>query len=468
MLRPYVFMPASLGPSVPAPLRVCVQIRPTVTDLKRSLRLFDGLAMVVGIMVGSGIFRTPGLVAAQLGRSWLTFVAWVLGGALAFLGALCFAKLATRHPRAGGKYVYVREAFGARAGFVVGWVEALGMYTAAIAAIGVAAAEFLVRLTGSGTAAIPWLGAALVALFTGVNLIGVASGRWVQNLVTAAKLLALGGVVVVAFARGTGAGWHGALPGAPAGWGVWVAVALAAHPVIWTYYGYPDLAKIAGEVVDPSRTLPRVLLGGLAATAALYLALNAAFLQVLPLERIAASNLVAADVMDTLVGARGGALVAGLALLVVLASLNGNVFVTPRVLFGLARDGLAPAALARVNAGGTPWVAMLAIGVFAMALAATGTFELLLGLAIVQVLVIDSWAVIGLFRLRRRDGPAPFSVPGYPWLPLLFVAVYAALFAGTVRAQPKLVAAALGMLLVAYGLSWTAKGGDGNGRQGRQ
>jgi APA family basic amino acid/polyamine antiporter len=285
-------------------------------------------------------------------------------------------------------------------------------------------------------------------------------------VVTAAKLLALGGVVVIAFARGTGAGWHeeSALPGAPAGWGVWVAIALAAHPVIWTYYGYPDLAKIAGEVVDPSRTLPRVLLGGLAATAALYLALNAAFLQVLPLERIAASNLVVADVMAALVGARGGALVAGLALLVVLASLNGNVFVTPRVLFGLARDGLAPAALARVNAGGTPWVAMLAIGVFAIALAATGTFELLLGLAIVQVLVIDSWAVIALFRLRARDGPAPFSVPGYPWTPLLFVAVYAALLVGTVRAQPKLVAGAAALLVGAYALSWTVIGGTGRQR----
>src|SRR5437016_4248496 len=100
-----------------------------MADLRRSLRLFDGLAMVVGIMVGSGIFRTPGLVAGQLGRPWLTFVAWVLGGALAFLGALCFAELATRHPQAGGKYVYVREAFGPRAGFVVGWVESVGMYT---------------------------------------------------------------------------------------------------------------------------------------------------------------------------------------------------------------------------------------------------------------------------------------------------------------------------------------------------
>src|SRR6266513_1424955 len=424
-----------------------------MTDLKRSLRLADGLAMVVGMTVGAGIFRTPGIVAARLGRPGLTFVVWVLGAGLAFLGALCFAELTTRQPRAAGKYAFVREAFGARAGFVVGWVEALGTNGVAIAAIGVAAGEFLVRLSG-------WPAA--------ITVVGVASGRWVQNVVPAAKLLALGGVVVIAFARGTGAGWHGGLPGAPVGWGVWVAVALAAHPVIWTYYGYPDLAKIAGEVMDPSRTLPRVLLGGLVATAVLYLALNAAFLQVLPLERIAASNLVAADVIGPLVGARGGALVAGLALLVVLASLNGNVFVTPRVLFGLARDGLAPGALARVNAGGTPWVAMLAIGVFAIALAATGTVELLLGLAIVQVLVIDSWAVIGLFRLRGRDGPAPFSVPGYPWLPLLFVAVYAALFAGTVRAQPRLVAGALAMLGVAYGLSWAAKGGDGNGRQVRQ
>src|SRR6266566_3143705 len=269
MLRPYVF-----------PCRFSRRM----TDLKRSLRLTDGLAMVVGMTVGAGIFRTPGIVAARLGRP-----------GLAFLGALCFAELTTRQPRAAGKYAFVREAFGTRAGFVVGWVEALGTNGVAIAAIGVAAGEFLVRLLGWPPALIAPLGAGLVALFTGINLVGVASGRWVQNVVTAAKLLALGGVVVIAFARGTGAGWHGALPGAPVGLGVWVAIALAAHPVIWTYYGYHDLAKIAGEVVDPSHTLPRILLGGLAASGVLYLALNGAFLQVLPLERIAASNLVASD-----------------------------------------------------------------------------------------------------------------------------------------------------------------------------
>src|SRR2546422_1055246 len=295
--------------------------------------------MVVGIMVGSGIFRTPGLVAAQLGRPWLTFVAWTAGGALAFLGALLFAELATRLPRAGGKYVYAREAFGPRAGFVVGWVEALGMYAAAIAAIGVAAGEFLVRLAGWPAAVTPWAGVGFVALFTAINLVGVASGRWVQNLVTAAKVLALGGVVVIALVHGTGSGWHGVLAGAPRGAAVWGALAVAFQSVIWTYYGYVDAAKIAEEVVNPGRTLPRVFLGGIALAAALYLLLNAAFFNVLPLERVAASNLVAADAATAIFGARGGKVIAALAPIVVLASLHGNVLLTPRRLFRLARGG---------------------------------------------------------------------------------------------------------------------------------
>src|SRR2546429_657240 len=362
------------------PCFFCCTFSGRMTELKRSLRLTDGLAMVVGMTVGAGIFRTPGIVAARLGRRGLTFVVWVLGAALAFLGALCFAELTTRQPSAAGKYVFVREAFGPRAGFVTGWVEALGTNGVAIAAIGVAGGEFLVRLSGWPPALTAPLGAGLVALFTGVNLIGVASGRWVQNLVTAAKLLALGGVVVVAFARGTGAGWHGELADPPRGAAGWAALGLAAQSVIWTYYGYPDAAKIAEEVVDPGRTLPRVLLGGIAIVTALYLLLNAAFLHVLPLAQIAGSNLVAADVANAIVGAKAGAVVAALALLVVLASLNGNIFVTPRVLFGLAREGLAPGALARGDGGGTPCVAMLPVGAGAGAVAADRTIAQLIRL----------------------------------------------------------------------------------------
>lgn len=428
-----------------------------MTELKKSLSLVDGLAMVVGITVGSGIFRTPGLVAARLGRPGLTFVAWILGAGLALLGALCFAELTTRLPRAGGKYVYIREAFGRRGAFVVGVMESLAINGAAIAAIGVAAGEFLIRLAGWSPGRAQAVGAGFVALFTAINLWGVQSGRWVQNVVTAAKVLALGGVVVVAFARGTGAGWHGAIAEAPHGWAVWGALAAASPAVIWTYYGYPDLAKIAEEVVDPGRTLPRLFLGGLAIVAALYLLLNAAFLQVLPIEQIAASKLVAADVATAILGARGGAVVAALALLVVLASLNGNIFVTPRVLFGLARDRLAPAVLVEVNPGGTPWVAMLLVGAVAIALAATGTFERLIGLAIVWILVIDGWAVLALFRLRRRDPPAPFNVPFYPWVPLALFAVYAALFVGTAVAQPVLIVEAVAVLVAVYGLSWMVR-----------
>jgi len=434
--------------------------RPVSIELKRSLRVFDGLAMIVGIMIGSGIFRTPGLVARELGRPWLTFVAWLLGGVLALLGALVFAELATRHPRAGGKYVYAREAFGPRAGFVVGWVEGLAIYTAAIAAIGVAGAEFIARIAGWPAGSVRWIAIALVGGFTGINLLGVSSGRWAQNVITAAKVLALAAVVVLAFAAGTGAGWHGTLPGAPTGGALFAALAVAAQSVIWSYYGSVDAAKIAEEVVDPGRTLPRVLLLGIAIVTALYLLLNAAFLHVLPFAQIAASNLVAGDVATAVFGARGGVIMAVLALLVVLASLNGNVFVTPRVIFGLARDGLGPAVLTRVNAGATPWTATALIGAVSMALAASGTFTQLLALAIVLILLIDGAAAASLFVLRTRQPDAPFRVPLYPVVPAAFLLVYVALFVGTAMTQTGLAAIAVAVLVAAWLLSWLVRDGQ--------
>ncbi len=406
--------------------------------------------MVVGIMIGSGIFRTPGEVAQQLGRPWLTFVAWSLGGVLAFLGALCFAELATRLPKAGGKYVYAREAFGRRAGFVIGWVEGLVTYSAAIAAFGVVTGEFVGRLGGFSGGVTRWVGVAAVGLFVAINIIGVAPGRWVQNLVTVAKVVALGGVVVVAFAAGNGVGWKGALPNAPTGLALFGALAVAFHSVIWTYYGYQEAGKFAEEVIDPERTLPRVFLFGIAIAAALYLLLNAAFLQVLPFEQIAASNLVPGDVAIAIFGVKGGVIVSVLALLVVLASLNGNVFVTPRVIFGLARDGLGPAVFARVNAGGTPWTAMLLVGGTSMVLAATGTFGVLLAMAIAFILVIDSIAVASIFILRTRTPEAPFRVPLYPWLPALFIGVYIALLVGTAIEMPRVALFAALVLAGSY------------------
>jgi APA family basic amino acid/polyamine antiporter len=421
-----------------------------VTELGRTLRLGDSLAMVVGIIVGSGIFRTPGLIAAELGRPWLTFVAWLLGAAVALLGALVFAELATRRPRAGGKYVFVMETFGRRAGFVVGWTEGLVIYPAAIAAIGVVCGEYTGRLIGLPAGATRWVGVAFVVLVAGVNLLGVRTGRWVQNVVTSAKVLALGAVVVIALAAGTGAGWTGGLPDAPTGVATLVALASASQAVLWTYYGYPEVAKIAEEVVDPDRTIPRAFFLGIAIVAGLYLLLNAAFLHVLPFETVAASNLVAGDMATVMFGARGGVVMAMIALLVVLASLNGNVFATPRVFFGLARDGLAPAGLVRVNRGGTPWTATVAVGVVAAALAASGTFEWLLALSITLVVAVDGFTTLALFRYRARAPNAAFRVPGYPLTPTLFLAIYAALLIGAAVATPRSTGVALLVLAATY------------------
>jgi APA family basic amino acid/polyamine antiporter len=449
-------IPAAVGRGAPLARRIGLGRIPVVdgeTRLRRSLRVFDGLAMVVGITVGSGIFRTPGLVAARLGRPWLTFVAWILGGMVSLVGALIFAELSTRHPRAGGKYVYAGEAFGPRVAFAIGSLEA-GIYCVAIAAMGVVCGEYLARLVGAKESVIPVFGACLVLLLVGVNLAGVAFGRWTQNLATAAKVLALAGVVVVSAFAGSGTRWtSSSLPGAPKGLAVLGALALAFQPVLWTYYGYLDASKIAEEVVDPTRALPRIFLWCIGLVTGLYLLLNAAFLNVLPLDQIAASPLVAGDVMARLFGGWAGSATALLALLVVLACLNANVFVTPRVVYGLARDGLAPRVLARVNRGGTPWIATLVVGAVSVVLAATGSFSRLLSLAILLILVTDGFMVIVLFRLRMRDPDSPFRMPLYPWLAWLFLAIYALLFAAGAADQPGLACISAATLAAAYGMA---------------
>jgi basic amino acid/polyamine antiporter, APA family len=425
--------------------------------LRQSLKTSDGLALVVGIMIGSGIFRTPGLVAQMLGRPWLTFVAWALGGAVAFLGALVFAELATRFPQAGGKYVYARETWGRRAGFVFGWLEALGIYAVAIAAIAVVGGEYVARLFALPDEWARVLGAGFVVLFTALNLVGVAAGRFVQNVTTAAKVGTLLIVVALAFRSGTGAGWTGSLPNAPSGGAAFAALAIAFQGVIWTYYGYIDGAKVAEEVKDPDRSLPRIFLIGTLGVMTVYLLLNAAFLHALPFEKVAASKLVAGDVALKLFGPQGDAVITALALLVVLAGLNGNIFVVPRVIFGLSRDGLGPRVFTKVNAGGTPWTAMLLVGAVSAAIAVSGTFEQLFSLAITLVLVTDGAMVVALFRLRAR-GPSPFTVPLSPWLPAAFLIVYAVLFVTAAAKQPGTTAIALGVLAASYVLARVSVG----------
>jgi APA family basic amino acid/polyamine antiporter len=349
--------------------------------------------------------------------------------------------------------VFARESFGRRAGFVAGWIEVL-TYCSAVAAIGVVSGDYLSRLVGWPPRAASTVGVLLILTLTGVHLVGVRLGTMAQNLVTGAKVLALLGVLVVAAFAGSGAGWHGTLPGAPTGLALFGAMAVAFQSVIWSYYGYPDAAKIAEELKDPDRSLPRVFLGGIATVTALYLLLNVAFVHVLPFARIATSTLVAGDAAEAMFGPRGGAVVSALALLVMLSSLHGNLFVTPRVVFGLSRDELGPRVLSKVNPGGTPWTALLLVSFISVVLAATGTFERLLSLAITFILVTDGFMVLVLFRLRAVRPTAPFHVPFYPWVPLLFLGTYALLLVGALVQQPGITLAGLAVLALVGALSW--------------
>ncbi len=423
------------------------------SGLLRILGFWDGLAVAVGVIIGSGILRTPGIVAGQLGRPAAIFVVWILAGLLSLGSALALAELVALLPRVGGKYVYAREAFGPLAGFVTGWSELLtrGMGAAAKTVV---MAEYVVRLAGGGSTRVL---APLVALgFALLHWFGLRPVRAFQNAATAAKVAILLGVTALAFALGPGFDWEApaAAPITALGW--LAAFALALQLVTFTYYGYDEALKIAEEIRDPQRNLPRVLAFGILIAAAIYLAMNAAFLYVLSPAEMAGSPLVAADVAARLVGSAGDALITIAALLVLVSSLNVNFLSLPRVGLALAQDGLAFRPMARVSREGAPRAALLVSTAIVLAVAPLGSFQSLILVIMWIVLAVDGLVILGLFRLRRAhpEWPRPFRVPFYPALPALILVVYAALLVGVTISYPGLSAVAATVLGVLGLVGW--------------
>jgi APA family basic amino acid/polyamine antiporter len=411
----------------------------------RILGFWDGLAVAVGVIIGSGILRTPGIVAGSLGEPAAIFGVWILAGLLSLASALALGELVALLPRVGGKYVYTREAFGPVAGFVTGWSELLTRGMAA-AAKTVVIAEYLVRLAGGGSIR---LLAPIVALgFALLHWFGLRPVRALQNVATLAKVAILLGVTALAFTLGSGFDWKApaATPVTALGW--LGAFALAFQLVTFTYYGYDESLKIAEEIRDPQRNLPRVLAIGILIVAGIYLALNAGFLYVLSPAEMAGSPLVAADVAGRLVGSAGDILVTVAALLVLVSSLNVNFLSLPRVGLAMAQDGLAPGRMARVSPEGAPRFALLIATAIVLAVAPLGSFESLILVVMWIVLAVDGFVIFGLFRLRRihPEWPRPFRVPLYPLLPALVLVVYAALLAGVTVSYPALSALAAGLL----------------------
>jgi APA family basic amino acid/polyamine antiporter len=385
-----------------------------------------GLAGSVGGTIGAGILRTPGLVAAQLHTPWLVLLAWLIGGVYALLGAICIAELAASLPRAGGWYVYAKQAFGRRAGWLVGWTDWLA-HCIGLAWVATTVGELLAGWIPAEWAA-NWQGQTLalvmLSLFSAIQLLGVRAGGASQELLSLVKAVAFLGLALASFVLPTPAAELGAndpallVPQSPA---LAVGAVLALQAVITTFDGWASPVYFAEEFTEPSHDLPRSLIGGVLAVLALYLLINGALLHVLPLPVLSQANLPAADAARSLMGARGGQAIAAVALVSLLGLINTVVMAAPRILYGLSRDRLMPAFLSRVNPGGTPTVAVLLTSSCAGLLVLTGSFDALLGMGAVLYVGLPLSGIAAQLWLRQQqpDLPRPFLSWGYPVTPWL-------------------------------------------------
>jgi APA family basic amino acid/polyamine antiporter len=455
-------------------------------SLERRLGPWDAAAIVISNVIGVGIFITPGFIATLLPNRAAILGVWALGGVLALFGALAYAELAARQPEAGGEYVYLREAFGGLAAFLTGWTSFVAGFSGAIAAGGVGVAAYLNRLIpGVGnpaplaawhigplsiTLSIRAIVAIIVILALAlVQMRGVGLGRVLQNSLTMLKVIALLLFAAVGFLV-TGANGHpGAFPGdAPVRATSWL---LALVPVMFSYSGWNAAVYVAEEIKQPVRNVPRALLIGTVGTVALYLALNALYLRVVPQDQFAGGVAVGEVAAERLFGPAASVLFAVVAVVILLSSLSAMTTAGPRVYFAMARDGAFVPAAARVHPRyRTPAIAIIAQAIWSSLLVLSGTFEQLLTYTGFGVILFSALAVLSLFFVRRTATEAAvFRAWGYPWAPGLFCVVGFAIVVNTfVDPQGRGVAVA-GLGVMAAGIPiywWVKKKGRGQRAEG--
>jgi APA family basic amino acid/polyamine antiporter len=416
---------------------------------------------VIGGIIGGGIFRTPAAVAERVGSPPLILAAWVAGGVVALIGALCFAELGQRRPRAGGGYVYLRETWGPLPAFLYGWALLLVIASGAIAAIAVTFADYALALTGLPARFTLPLAIAAILFVSAVNYLGVRPGAVVQNLFTLLKLAALAALVAIGLAAGLP-------PAAPPPPGAPTAFGAALVPILFTYGGWQQTNFIAEEMVDPERDLPRALVLGVAVVVAVYLLANLAYLHVLGARGLAASTAPAADAMRKVLGPVGGTLIAGGIAVSTFGFLNLVILVTPRVFQAMAADGLFLPRLARLHpVRRTPAAAIALQAFWASVLVLSGSFSQLVDYVAFADWIFFGLTAAGLFVYRARDRaqsittPAgAFRVPGYPWTPALFVAAAIFVVASSVAANPRNTVIGTGLLALGVPVYWYwARGG---------
>ncbi|HEX5473692.1 MAG TPA: amino acid permease [Vicinamibacterales bacterium] len=436
--------------------------------LERRLGAFDAAAIVISNVIGGGIFFVPVVVAQMIPDPAGILGVWLLGGALAFAGAMAYAELAALRPRAGGEYVYLREAFGPAAGFLTGWTSFVAGFSGAIAASAVALAGYIGRFVPAAgddraLVSLPMAGGALtlspktivalavIAALSAIHVRGLGPGRLLQNLLAGVKVCALAVFVALGFAIGRGTTANltsgGALPAA--------GFVLALVPVMFSYSGWNAAAYLAEEVRDPGRNLPLALGLGTVTVVAIYVALNALYLYAIPAAPLGAlpGGRLMDSVAERLFGFVAGNLLAAFTIVSIAASVSAMVLAGPRVYYSMARDGLFLPAAAQVHPRyRTPAAAILAQGVWSGILVLSGTLSQLVSYTGFAVVLFAGVAVCALFVLRRRepDAPRPFRAWGYPWAPAIFVAASAVMVVNEAWRNPGTTLA--GVLVIAAGL----------------
>jgi basic amino acid/polyamine antiporter, APA family len=420
--------------SPPANLTAIV---PRRHSLLRILGLGFGIAIGIGTTLGTGILRVPGEIAAALGSVQLTFVAWILGGLFTLLFSSTVSELATRVPRAGGWFVYTQAAFGRRPGFVVGccdWTMLAVANAFGAIAIGEVAVELLPGLVGHETA-VALIAMCVIAL---VNLVGLRSGGRTQTVTTVIKSVALVALVIGCLAvKGspTPAGASQAVqhPALLIGW------LLAAQAVVMSYDGWYAPMYFAEEVEDPVRNLPRSMFSTVIACVILFVLINAAVAQVLGIAQLQHSKIPVADAALSVFGSFGKQCFLLITAITLISTTNASVLTAPRVIYGLARDGLLPRSLSAVNQGGTPAWALLLCLVVSVALIVSGTILTMLAIiSVLQVaLYVSGFASLLMLRRREPHPPRTFRAWGHPWSTLALLLVSLAFLVGAILGDLK-------------------------------
>ena len=426
--------------------------------LLRSLGLWDATMLVVGCIVGVGIFRTASSIASHLQSPAMILGLWVLGGILSLCGALCYAELAAMFPASGGDYVYIKAVYGEACGFLFGWTKLFIERTGTIAILGFVFAEYFRRIVPYSELMQRLVAACAIILLTAVNVAGLRWGKYVQNLFTVLKvgaLLCLIAAGVSTFAGGHALALNWTVP--PLTLPLIQSLGVSLVFVLWTYGGWTEAAYVAEEIREPTRNVPNAIIGGVVLTTILYLLVNWSYLMFVPVDHLPNTPLVASSVMQQVHGSAGAVFIAWMIACSAFGALNGYILTGGRILYALGKDHALFSRLGTVHpVFHTPTRALWANAAIASALVFTKTFEQIMTYSTVVISVFFILAVFGLILLRRRRPGAnrPYRAWGYPVTPLLFCLTMLGFIVDVCSKDPKESAFGFALLTAGWPLYW--------------